>query len=53
MLSKEEKKANRSLMISLGGVVIVLAVMAILGFLFINKPAEILEGQAEATSVRV
>ena len=53
MLSKEEKKANRSLMISLGGVVIVLAVMAIHGFLFINKPAEILEGQAEATSVRV
>ena len=53
MLSKEEKKANRRLMISLGGVVIVLAVMAILGFLFINKPAEILEGQAEATSVRV
>lgn len=53
MMSKEEKMENRTLLISLGGVVIVVAVLAILGFLFINKPAEIIQGQAEATSVRV
>lgn len=49
----EEKKENRKLIIALGGVVFVVAVLAIIGFLFINKPAEILQGQAEATSVRV
>lgn len=53
MMSKEEKMENRTLLISLGGVVIVVAVLAILGFLFINKPNEIIQGQAEATSVRV
>lgn len=49
----EEKKENRRLMLAMGGVVFAVAVLAIIGFLFINKPAEILQGQAEATSVRV
>lgn len=53
MQPNEEKKENRKLIIALGGVTFVIAVLAIIGFLFINKPAEILEGQAEATSVRV
>lgn len=53
MLSNEEKKENRKLMIAMGGVVLAVAILAIIGFLFINKPAEILQGQAEATSVRV
>lgn len=52
-LSKEQKKENRFLMFSIGGVVLVVAILALIGFLFINKPPEILEGQAEATSVRV
>lgn len=51
--TNEEKKENRKLIIALGGVVFVVAALAIIGFLFINKPAEILQGQAEATSVRV
>jgi HlyD family secretion protein len=49
----EEKKENRKLMFALGGVVLAVAIFAIIGFLFINKPAEILQGQAEATAVRV
>lgn len=53
MQSNEEKKENRKLIVALGGVVFVVAALAIIGFLFINKPAEILQGQAEATSVRV
>ena len=53
MLSNEEKKENRKLMIAMGGVVLAVAILAIIGFLFINKPAEILQGQAEATAVRV
>ena len=52
-LTPEEKKENRKLMSALGAIVIVVAALAIIGFLFINKPAEILQGQAEATSVRV
>ncbi|MBD5224673.1 MAG: HlyD family efflux transporter periplasmic adaptor subunit [Bacteroidales bacterium] len=52
-LSPEQKKENRTLISALGIVVIVVAALAIVGFLFLNKPAEIVEGQAEATSVRV
>lgn len=52
-LTPEEKKENRTLMSALGAIVIVVAALAIIGFLFLNKPAEIIEGQAEATSVRV
>lgn len=53
MQSNEEKKENRKLIVALGGVVFVVAALTIIGFLFINKPDEILQGQAEATSVRV
>ena len=52
-LSPEQKKENRVLISALGFVVVVVAALAIIGFLFINKPAQIIEGQAEATSVRV
>lgn len=52
-LTTEEKKENRKLLSALGIIVVIVAAMAIIGFLFINKPAEIIEGQAEATSVRV
>lgn len=53
MVPTEEKKENRRLIIALGGIVLAVAILSIIGFLFINKPAEILQGQAEATSVRV
>lgn len=52
-LSPEQKKENRTLLGALGFIVLAVAVLAIIGFLFLNKPADILEGQAEATSVRV
>ena len=52
-LNPQEKKENRLLIGALGGVVIAVAALAIIGFLFLNKPEELLEGQAEATSVRV
>ncbi|MDE6267932.1 MAG: efflux RND transporter periplasmic adaptor subunit [Muribaculaceae bacterium] len=44
---------NRSLLISLGVVIVVVALLAIIGFVFIKQPAPIIEGQADATSVRV
>lgn len=34
-------------------VVVVVALLAIAGFLFLNKPDEIIEGQADATAVRI
>lgn len=52
-LTPREKKENRLLMGAVGVVVVVVAALAIIGFLFLNKPEELLEGQAEATSVRV
>lgn len=44
---------NRSLLIALAVVVFVVALLAIIGFVFIKAPAEIVEGQADASTVRV
>ena len=52
-LSSEQKMENRTLLSILALVVLAVAVLAIIGFLFMNKPSTILEGQADATSVRV
>lgn len=46
-------RSERSLMLSLLLLVAALAVVALLGFIFIKPPAEMLEGQAEATSIRI
>lgn len=48
-----EKKANRSLMLTLIVVVAVVAAIAVIGFIFMNRPADIIEGQVEGTSVRI
>lgn len=50
---RELKGAERSLLISLAVVVLVVAIVAIVGFLCINKPQEYVEGQVEGTTVRV
>ncbi|MDE6628126.1 MAG: efflux RND transporter periplasmic adaptor subunit [Muribaculaceae bacterium] len=52
-LSPDQKKENRTLLSMLAIIVLMVAALAIIGFLFLNKPATILEGQADATSVRV
>lgn len=46
-------RESRALALALAVVIITLVVLAIIGFLFMNKPDEILEGQADATSVRI
>lgn len=48
-----ERRETRILMISLLGVLIAVAALAIIGFCFLKQPADIIEGQAEATSVRI
>ncbi|MBO4994664.1 MAG: efflux RND transporter periplasmic adaptor subunit [Muribaculaceae bacterium] len=48
-----EKKESRTLMVALCIVLVATIVLAIIGFCFLNEPDELIEGQAEATSVRV
>lgn len=52
-LTPEAKKENKTLMGAFAIVVVVVALLAIFGFLFLNKPDEIIEGQADATAVRI
>ncbi len=52
-LNNEQKRENRSLMTVMGIVVLAVIVIAIIGFVFMNKPPEIIEGQAEGTTVRI
>ncbi len=53
MDTESEKKANKSLLITMSVVMIAVIAVAIIGFLFLNKPEPILEGQVEGTTVRV
>ncbi len=52
-MDETQKKENRNLMLTLVAVGVVLAAVAVIGFLFMNKPSEIVEGQVEGTTVRV
>lgn len=47
------KKASRSLILTLLVVIIVVGVVAFIGFKCLNRPADIIEGQVEGTTVRV
>ena len=52
-MKNNEQSTEKSLLITMGIVIVVVAVVAIIGFLFLNKPDEIIEGQVEGTVVRV
>lgn len=49
----DEKKASRNIMITMGVVIVAVAVVAVIGFLCLNRPEEYVEGQVEGTTVRV
>lgn len=49
----EIKRETRVLEISLLGLIIAVIALAVIGFFFPKQPPEIIEGQAEATSVRI
>ena len=49
----DEKKASRNIMITRGVVTVAVAVVAVIGFLCLNRPEEYVEGQVEGTTVRV
>ncbi len=48
-----EKGESKVLAVALGVVALVCIALAIVGFCFLNKPDEIIEGQADATSIRI
>lgn len=50
---EQEKKTERNLLMTMGIVVVVVAVIAIIGFIFMNRPDDIIEGQVEGTTVRI
>ena len=51
--NKSAKKTERSLLLTMGIVIVVVAIIAVIGFIFMNKPADIIEGQVEGTTVRI
>lgn len=53
MAENQETQKSNSLFFGLAVVIFIVIALAIIGFLFLTPPAEIIEGQADATSVRV
>lgn len=49
----EVKRENRVLMVAMLLVILGVIVLAVVGFLFLDHPDNLLEGQADATSVRI
>ncbi len=51
--SNAERRENRIVIFSLLAIIVAVIVLAIVGFFMLKAPDEIIEGQAEATSVRI
>ncbi len=49
----QEKKTQRTLLLTMGLVVAAVAIIAVIGFIFMNKPDDFIEGQVEGTTVRI
>lgn len=49
----QQNKAGRGLLFTMALVVAAVAIVSLIGFLFINKPDNYIEGQVEGTTVRV
>ena len=52
-VESQEKRANRSLLLTLAIVVAAVLFIAIIGFIFVNRPTSYIEGQVEGTTVRI
>lgn len=48
-----ERKENKVLLFSMVAVLVAVVIIAILGFLLLSPPDEVIEGQADATSIRI
>ncbi|MCM1066134.1 MAG: efflux RND transporter periplasmic adaptor subunit [Muribaculaceae bacterium] len=51
--NQQEKRANRTLLVTMAIVVVAVAVIAIIGFVFMNRPDSFIEGQVEGTHIRI
>ena len=49
----QEKRANKTLLITMGVVVVAVAIIAVVGFIFMNRPDSYIEGQVEGTNIRM
>ncbi len=49
----EERRASKTLLLAMSIIIVAVAVIAIIGFFFLNKPDNLLEGQVEGSSVRI
>lgn len=47
------KRENNLLIISLAVIILVVVLLAIVGFMLINEPKEVVQGQAEATTIKI
>ncbi len=50
---RQEEKADRSLIVTMAIVTMVVALVAIIGFCLMDKPEEFIEGQVEGTNIRI
>ena len=53
METNQVKRENNMLIISLAVIILVVVLLAIVGFMLINEPREVVQGQAEATTVKI
>ena len=49
----QEQRENKALLFGMGVIIVACIVFAICGFWLLKKPADIVQGQAEATSIRI
>ncbi len=52
-LTPAQRRAERSLLWTMGLVILAIAVIAVVGFVFLNRPDDLIEGQVEGTTVRI
>lgn len=52
-MGNNQQKTEKSLLITLGVIVVLVIIVAVAGFVFMKEPADIVEGQAEGTTVRI
>lgn len=53
METRKEKRENKMLLISLAVIILVVVILSVVGFVFINEPVEVVQGQVEATTVKI
>ena len=51
--NNQEKRANRTLLLTMACVVAAVLVIAIIGFIFMNRPDNFIEGQVEGSDIRI